>query len=68
MSNRPDPSEPESPFLDFDETRRANLERFARTTPEQKLQWLADMLELMQLARQARGPDAAQSTAETPSS
>jgi hypothetical protein len=30
---------------------------FADRTPEQKVQWLADMLELMQLGRQARDRD-----------
>ncbi len=67
-------SETESPSADvdwprgFEGARIANLLHFAGLTPEQKLQWLADMLELMQLAREARGPDAAQSTAETPPS
>ncbi len=38
----------------FEGARIANLLHFAGLTPEQKVQRLADMLELMQLARQAR--------------
>lgn len=41
----------------FEGARIANLMHFADRTPEQKVQWLADMLELMQLARQARDRD-----------
>ena len=39
----------------FEGARIANLRAFAKLTPEQKLQWLADMLEFMQIAREARG-------------
>ncbi len=41
----------------FEGARIANLLHFADRTPEQKVQWLADMLELMRLARQARDHD-----------
>jgi hypothetical protein len=38
----------------FEVARIANLVAFARLTPEQKLQWLADMLEFVEVARRAR--------------
>lgn len=43
-------------LLNFEETRRAHLTSFGKTTYEQRVQWLADMLEFMQLARQAGPP------------
>jgi hypothetical protein len=39
----------------FEGARIANLLAFARLTPEQKLQWLADMLEFIEVARRAGG-------------
>ena len=45
-----------SGLLNFQETRRANLESCGKTTYQQRVEWLADMLELMQLARQAGPP------------
>jgi len=51
-------------LLDFQETRRANLESFGKTTYEQRIDWLADMLELMRLARQAGPPRSAPSNQE----
>ena len=44
----------ERPLLTFDEARRYHLLSFARTTVEQRIQWLADMLELMHLAQVVR--------------
>lgn len=37
-----------SAFLDYEETRLANLESFARSTPDQRVDWLADMLAVFQ--------------------
>jgi len=48
-------------LLNFEETRRAHLASFGKTTYEQRVQWLADMLEFMQLARQAGPPTASAS-------
>lgn len=45
----------------------ANLLHFADLTHEQRIQWLADMLELMQLARRADGRDPTLSTPQSPS-
>jgi len=54
---RDDKSKPAaSGLLNFEETRRANLESFGKTTYEQRVNWLADMLELVQLAREAGPP------------
>lgn len=43
-----------SPLLSFEETRKAHLERFSKTTPDQRVEWLGHMLEVMQLAHEAR--------------
>lgn len=47
-------------LLNFEETRRVHLTSFGKTTYEQHVQWLADMLEFMQFARQAGPPKSAQ--------
>jgi len=40
--------------LTFDEARLAQLREFAKTTPQQRLDWLGEMLELMQELRATR--------------
>lgn len=56
MPNTKKPDANASGLLNFEETRRANLASFGKTTYEQRVEWLGDMLELMQLARQAGPP------------
>jgi hypothetical protein len=43
-----------SPCLTYEEARQMHLDDFARWTPDEKMEWLADMLELMEMAEEAR--------------
>lgn len=42
--------------LTFDEARHAQLRESAKTTPQQRLDWLGEMLEFMQELRAGRAP------------
>ena len=44
----------QSPAMDFEETRKAHQDDFLKTSPDQRVEWLGHMLEVMQLAREAR--------------
>jgi hypothetical protein len=45
------------PAMTFEEARRVHLHDFASATPEQKVEWLGQMLELMSWAYDARTKD-----------
>ncbi len=49
-------AESRSPCLDYEEARLIQLEEFAKMSLEQRVEWLADMLELMQMADEDRKP------------
>ena len=42
------------PAASFEETRAEHLEQFSRTSPDERMEWLGQMLEVMQLAHEAR--------------
>lgn len=43
-----------SPLMSFEDTRKSHFEDFLKTTPDQRVEWLGHMLEVMQLAHEAR--------------
>jgi hypothetical protein len=54
MTQEQEHGSPEQWPAGWDEPRIANLLLFASSTPEERLAWLDDMLELMEAVRQAR--------------
>jgi hypothetical protein len=47
-------NQPISPAADFEETRAAHLAQFSKTSPDERIEWLGQMLEIMQLADESR--------------
>lgn len=53
------PIRPDAPLLTFEEARRWHAEEFGKLTPQQRMEWPGQMLEIMELSHASKPPSPA---------